>query len=151
MLDDTDRRLLRHLMADPDQPMADLADRAALTPATATRRLDKLTQQGVIKGRHARINWQALGYEVEVSLRITLDKTQPRAFDEFIEAAREVPEVTEIQTFLGRVDTRLVVIARDMAHYQTIYRDRILTLPHIADIEALMQIATIKTDAALPL
>ena len=42
-------------------------------------------------------------------------------------------------------------IARDMAHYQTIYRDRILTLPHISDIEALMQIATIKPDAALPL
>jgi Lrp/AsnC family transcriptional regulator len=31
-----------------------------------------------------------------------------------------------------------------MAHYQEIYRDRILTLPHIADIEALMQVATIK-------
>ena len=105
----------------------------------------------MIKGRHARINWQALGYEVEVSLRVTLDKTQPRAFDEFSVAARKVPEVTEIQTFLGRVDTRLVVIARDMAHYQTIYRDRILTLPHIADIEALMQVAAIKTDAALPL
>lgn len=151
MLDDTDRRLLRQLMADPDQPTAELAERAGMTAATAGRRLEKLTVQGIIKGRHARINWQALGYEVEVSLRITLDKTQPRAFDEFMEAARNVPEVTELQTFLGRVDTRLVVIARDMAHYQSIYRERILTLPHIADIEALMQVATIKTDAALPL
>jgi Lrp/AsnC family transcriptional regulator len=33
-----------------------------------------------------------------------------------------VPEVLEIQTFLGRVDVRLSVIARDMAHYQEIYR-----------------------------
>ncbi len=151
MLNDSDRRLLRHLLADPDQPMSDLAERAGMTAATAARRLDRLASDGVIKGRHARINWQALGYEVEVSLRVTLDKTQPRAFDEFSVAARKVPEVTEIQTFLGRVDTRLVVIARDMAHYQTIYRDRILTLPHIADIEALMQVAAIKTDAALPL
>jgi Lrp/AsnC family transcriptional regulator len=67
--------------------------------------------------------------QVEVSLRITLDKTNPRAFDEFIAAARLVPEVLEIQTFLGRVDVRLNVIARDMAHYQQIYRDRILPLP----------------------
>jgi Lrp/AsnC family transcriptional regulator len=88
---------------------------------------------------------------VEVSLRLTLDKTEPRAFDEFIAAAREVPEVTEIQTFLGRVDARLAVIARTMAHYQDIYRDRILTLPHIADIEALMQVATIKDRQTLPL
>ncbi len=57
----------------------------------------------------------------------------------------------EIQTFLGRVDVRLSVIARDMAHYQQIYRARILTLPHIADIEALMHVARIKSDEALPL
>ena len=62
-----------------------------------------------------------------------------------------MPEVIEIQTFLGRVDVRLNVIARDMGHYQHIYRSRILTLPHIADIEALMHVATIKETAQLPL
>jgi Lrp/AsnC family transcriptional regulator len=43
------------------------------------------------------------------------------------------------------------VIARDMGHYQHIYRDQILTLPHIADIEALMHVSRIKRDEALPL
>ena len=86
-----------------------------------------------------------------MSLRFTLDKTNARAFDEFLAAAREVPEVIEIQTFLGRVDVRLEVIARDMAHYQQVYRDRILALPHIADIEALMLIATVKDGGGLPL
>ena len=38
-----------------------------------------------------------------------------------------------------------------MAHYQEIYRSRILTLPHIADIEALMLVAQIKTEETLPL
>ena len=97
------------------------------------------------------IDWRALGYEVEVSLRIALDKTQPRAFDEFTAAARQVPEVLEIQSFLGRVDLRLSVIARDMAHYQALYRSAILTLPHIADIDALMLVARIKSDEVLPL
>jgi Lrp/AsnC family transcriptional regulator len=105
---------------------------------------------GVIQGQEAVIDWAALGYAVEVSLRITLDKTQARAFDEFTAAAREVAEVIEIQTFLGRVDVRLSVLARDMAHYQQVYRDRILTLPHIADIEALMHIARVKRDEVLP-
>ena len=100
---------------------------------------------------HADIDWRALGYEVEVSLRVTLDKTDPNAFDRFLDAARGVPEVVEIQTFLGRVDVRLSVLARDMAQYQEIYRDRILTLPHIADIEALMQVAAIKTGQGLPI
>ena len=85
-----------------------------------------------------------MGWAVEVSLRFTLDKTNPRAFDEFVAALRQVPEVIEIQSFLGSVDWRASVIARDMAHWQQVYRDRILTLPHIAELDALMLVATIK-------
>ena len=151
MLDDIDRRLLRYWQADPDLSPADLAEKGGMTAGTTARRLGRMQEIGVIEGIGAVIDWTALGYAVEVSLRITLDKTQPRAFDEFIEAARLVPEVTEIQTFLGRVDVRLNIIARDMAHYQHIYRQHVLVLPHIADIEALMQIARIKGEEALPL
>jgi Lrp/AsnC family transcriptional regulator len=150
MLDDSDRRLLRQYQHSPDLGPADLAERAGLAPATCARRLERLRAAGIIRGNRAVIDWRVLGYEVEVSLRITLDKTQARAFDEFLDRAREVPEVMEIQTFLGRVDLRLSVIARDMAHYQQIYRSAILTLPHIADIEALMHVARIKSDEGLP-
>ena len=150
MLDDMDRRILRHLQADPALPNADLADLCGLSAASCWRRVEKMQAKGIILGQEAVIDWRALGYEVEVSLRITVDKTQARAFDECIAAARKVPEVIEIQTFLGRVDLRLSVIARDMAHYQQVYRARILTLPHIADIEALMHVARIKDVEALP-
>ncbi|WP_413864591.1 Lrp/AsnC family transcriptional regulator [Albidovulum sp.] len=150
-IDDTDRRILRQLLADPGLERAELALRAGVTAATCWRRLERLSAAGVIRGRHAVIDWRALGWAVEVSLRFTLDKTHPRAFDEFLDAARKVPEVIEIQTFLGRVDVRLNVIARDMGHYQEIYRDRILTLPHIADIESLMLVSTIKRTGNLPL
>ncbi len=151
MLDDTDRRLLRQMLATPEAGVSDLASRAGLSPAATSRRIDRLKRAGVIRGIHAVIDWRALGYAVEVSLRVTLDKTAPRAFDDFIAAAREIPEVAEIQTFLGRVDLRLSVLARDMGHYQELYRERILTLPHIADIESLMQVATIKASQALPI
>ncbi len=151
MLDDLDRRLLRHLQADPAQSMGALAEAARVPLASAYKRLEKLQTAGVLRGQRAIIDWKALGYDVDVSLRITLDKTNPRAFDEFLAAARDVPEVIEIQTFLGRVDARLKVIARDLGEYQQIYRNSILTLPHMADIEALMQVATIKNSVSLPL
>ncbi len=150
MLDDTDCRILRHMQAEPELPTAELATRAGVSAAVCWRRLEKLRAGGVLLGQEAVINWRALGYAVEVSLRFTLDKTRREAFDEFLSEARKVPEVIEIQTFLGRVDVRLNVLARDMAHYQDLYRTRILTLPHIADIEALMQIATIKSGEVLP-
>lgn len=151
MLDDIDRRLLRYWQAEPSLTPAELADKAGVGIGMVSRRLTRMQETGVIEGLVAVVDWAALGYAVEVSLRVTLDKTVPRAFDDFIEAARDVPEVIEIQTFLGRVDVRLNIIARDMVHYQMIYRERVLTLPHIADIEALMQIARIKEQDLLPL
>lgn len=150
MLDDIDRRILRQFQAEPSLSVSELADRARVTPAMCWRRLENMESNGVILGQEAIIDWAALGYAVEVSLRFTLEKAEPRAFDEFLAEARKVPEVLEIQTFLGRVDVRLSVIAKDLAHYQSLYRDRILTLPHVADIEALMHIARIKSDKVLP-
>jgi Lrp/AsnC family transcriptional regulator len=101
MLNDSDRRLLRHFRTTPTNRL-----RAGRGGGPAAGHLlqaaGAAAGAGVLKGQRATVNWAALGYAVEVSLRITLDKTEPRAFDEFLAAAREVPEVTEIQTFLGR-------------------------------------------------
>ena len=151
MSDTTDRRILRQLLADPAIPNPELAERAGVTPASLWRRLERMRETGVIRAIESRIDWRKLGYEDQVSLRFTLDKTEPRAFDDFMAAARKVPEVTEIQTFLGSVDLRLSVIARDMAHWQQLYRDSILTLPHVSDSDALMLVSTIKDVQELPI
>ena len=125
MLDDLDRRILRHWQADAGLTPVDLADLVGLTAGKVARRIARMQEAGIVEGVGMVVDWAALGYTVEVSLRI--------------------------QTFLGRVDVRLSIIARDMGHYQQIYRGGILTLPHIADIEALMHVARIKADEALPL
>jgi len=151
MLDDTDRCILRYWQAEPSLAPGELAQRVGTSPARIARRLARLKDKGITLGVETDINWLALGYAVEVSLRITLDKTVPRAFETFMAQARQVPEVLEIQTFLGRVDVRLRVIARDMGHYQQIYRDHVLALPHIADIEALMHLVRTKSDQGLPI
>ncbi|MGJ8604147.1 MAG: Lrp/AsnC family transcriptional regulator [Marivita sp.] len=151
MLDDTDKRILRRFQTDPTLPIAELAHLAGVSTATCARRLQRMREAGILRAVTTVIDWAALGYSVEVSLRVQLDKTQPRAFDEFLAAARSVPEVIEAQTFLGQVDARLSVIARDMPHYQQVYRDKLLTLPHIADVEALMHVARVKFDETLPI
>lgn len=151
MPDPTDRRILRQLLADSAAANATLAERAGVTAASLWRRMERMREAGVLRGVQARIDWRAMGWAVEVSLRFTLDKTNPRAFDEFVAALRQVPEVIEIQSFLGSVDWRASVIARDMAHWQQVYRDRILTLPHIAELDALMLVATIKDSEDLAL
>lgn len=150
MLDDTDRRILRYMQSDPAASVATIAERAGLSHAPCWRRIARMERDGVILGRRALIDRRRLGWEVEVFLRITLDKTARNAFDTFIAEARKIPEVTAIQTLLGRVDIRMDVQARDLAHYQQIYRDRIMALPHILDMESLMLVAELKNTDAVP-
>ena len=151
MLKDLDARILRIYQSDPDIQMAQLASKAGTTPAVLSRRLARLRQNGQIVAKEAIINWQILGYKVEVSLRITLDKTHHSAFDNFLSEARKIEEVIEIQTFLGKVDVRLLLIAKDMDDYQKVYRERILRLPHLLEIEPLMHIARVHNKEVLPI
>jgi Lrp/AsnC family transcriptional regulator len=137
MLDADSRAILRHLQKDPALTVPDLVALTRLSAAKVGRRLDRMTEDGVILGQAVIIDWAALGYAVQVSLRITLDKTVARAFDDFLSAARKLTEVS--------------LVARDLPHYQDIYRNQILTLPHIADIEALMTVAVVKSEKTLPL
>lgn len=149
-LDDLDRRLLRILQEDAGLPVAELADRAGVSAGACWRRIEKMERAGVILGRAVEIDPRALGYEVRVFLRVVLDKSASNAFDAFLAAARALPEVVAIETLLGRVDVRMDVVARDLAHYQEIYRDRILALPHIAEIDALMLVSELKMSERLP-
>ncbi len=150
-IDFIDIKILKMMQADALLSVADIAEKVGVGSASCWRRIGRMEKSGIIKDQVAIIDPKALGLEVEVSLRITLDKTQTDAFDRFIEAARKVKEVNEIQTFLGRVDVRLNILARDMSHYQEIYRSQILLLPHIADIEELMLISNVMSKDGVPL
>ena len=149
-LDDTDRRLLRLMQEDPGLSVAELATRAGVSAGPCWRRIERMEREGIILGREIDIDPRALGYEVRVFLRVVLDKAAGNAFDAFLAAAKALPEVIAIETLLGRVDVRMDVVARDLAHYQEIYRDRILSLPHIAEIDALMLVSELKNSARLP-
>lgn len=150
-VDDVDRKLLRLLQDDATRSVSELATLANMSSGPVWRRLEKLEAAGVVLGRKVEIDYAKLGYTVLVFLRITLDKTQGNAFDEFINEARKIPEVEEIQTLLGRVDIRMDVRARDLKHYQEIYKSRVLALPHITDIEALMLVSEVKNTERLPI
>ena len=150
-LDDTDRRILRALQRDATLTTAELAQTVGLSSTPCWRRIERMERDGVIKGKMVDVDLRKLGYDVTVFLRVRIDKTARGAFEDFIAAAKGVPEILSIQTLLGRVDVRMDVVARSLEHYQEILKTRILDLPHVADVEALMLVSEVKNDESLPL
>jgi len=121
-LDRTDRHLLRLMQEDAARPVADLADAVGVSAGACWRRIERLEAAGIILGRRVRVDLRRLGYEVQVFLRVTLDKTQGNAIDRFMAEARQIPHVLAIETLLGLVDLCLDVIARVLGHYHESYR-----------------------------
>lgn len=150
-IDDMDRRILRTLQRDASLTTAEVAEAVGLSTTPCWRRIERMERDGVIRGRVIDVDLRKLGYDVTVFLRVRIDKTARGAFEEFIAAARRVPEIQSIQTLLGRVDVRMDVVARSLEHYQEILKTSILDLPHIADVEALMLVSEVKNDESLPL
>ena len=135
-LDDTDRRILRALQRDATLTTAEVAEAVGLSTTPCWRRIERMERDGVIQDRIVEVDLRKLGYDVTVFLRVRIDKTARGAFEEFIAAAKRVPEILSIQTLLGRVDVRMDVVARSLEHYQEILKNRILDLPHVADRSA---------------
>ena len=75
-IDDTDRRILRQMLAEPELATSALAARAGVTTATCWRRLEKLRAGGVIKGEQAMIDWRKMGWEGGGKLALYLGQNQ---------------------------------------------------------------------------
>ncbi len=150
-LDDIDRRILRTLQQNATLTTAEIGESVGLSTTPCWRRIERMERDGVILGQSIDVDLRKLGFDVTVFLRVRIDKTVRGAFEEFIAAAKGVPEILSIQTLLGRVDVRMDVVARSLEHYQEILKTRILDLPHVADVEALMLVSEVKNDESLPI
>ena len=135
-LDDTDRAILRALVADVTQSAGALGRALGLSQPAAWRRIRRLEEAGVIAGRRLTLDAEALGFGVTVFLGVKLAAKGRVSLEDFERAATAIPEVQTVQHVLGLYDYRLRVIARDLADFERVLRRRIMTLPGVGNVEA---------------
>lgn len=134
--DATDLALLRALIADGSLTAKEAGERAGVSQPVAWRRIRRLEEAGVIRGRRVRLNREKLGYEVVVFLGVKLAAKGRSRVEEFERAVTAIPEVQLVQHVLGVYDYRLKVVARDLPDFERILRRRIMTLPGIGEVES---------------
>jgi Lrp/AsnC family transcriptional regulator, leucine-responsive regulatory protein len=135
-LDDTDRALLRALVADATQNAGALGRRLGLSQPAAWRRIRRLEEAGVLAGQRVVVDKPALGFGVTVFLGIKLATKGRVSLEDFERAVTAIPEVQVVQHVLGLFDYRLRVVARDIADFERVLRRRIMTLPGVGQVEA---------------
>lgn len=135
-LDDMDRALVRALAEDATQSAGALGRRFGLSQPAAWRRIRKLEEAGVLRGRRLRLNAEKLGFGVTVFLGVKLATKGRVSLEDFERAVSAIPEVQQVEHVLGLYDYRLRVVARDLPDFERVLRRRIMTLPGAGEVEA---------------
>jgi Lrp/AsnC family transcriptional regulator, leucine-responsive regulatory protein len=135
-LDGIDRRILRELGRDARQSAGALGRKLDLSQPAMWRRIKRLQDASILKGRRVRLNHEALGFGVTVFLGVKLATKGRVSLDDFERAVCAIPEVQLVQHVLGLYDYRLRVVARDLPDFERVLRRRIMTLPGVGDVEA---------------
>ena len=135
-LDDTDRAILRVLVADATQSAGAVGRSLGVSQPAAWRRIRRMEEAGILSGRRIDLGADRLGFGVTVFLGVKLATKGRVSLEDFERAATAIPEVQVVQHVLGLYDYRLRVTARDLADFERVLRRRIMTLPGVGNVEA---------------
>lgn len=150
IMDTKDRLILSVLQNDAAIAMHDLADRVALSKTAVWRRVREMEKSGVISGRTTLVDAEAVGYMLTVFALVSTSQHSDEWFARFEQAVNSIPEILEFHRTSGSIDYLLKVVARDVRHYDEIYK-RLIREVDFADISSTFVMETFKSGNRLPL
>ncbi len=128
-IDETDRAILRLIAADASLSLAEIAGKVGLTPTPCWKRIRRMEQAGIIRGRVAVLDAAALGLPVSVFVSVETADHSAAWLARFAEVVAATPEIVDAWRMSGEVDYLLHVVVADIAAYDHFYRRLIDALP----------------------
>ena len=128
-MDRVDREILRLLAADASLSLADIAERVGLTSTPCWKRIRRMEQDGVIRGRVATIDPAKVGLPVSVFVAVETSDHSSDWLRRFAEVVQTMPEIVDAWRMSGDVDYLMHVVVPDIAAYEDFYRRLIGAVP----------------------
>jgi DNA-binding Lrp family transcriptional regulator len=150
-LDTIDRRILRDLQEDGRMTNVELARRAGISAPPCLRRVRALEKAGYIKGYHADLNGEALGYNVTVFAQVGLASQAEQDLKAFEALVASWPEVRECHMLAGETDFLLKIVAHDWDAYQRFLTTKLTAAPNVSHVKSALAIRTAKTVPGVPI
>lgn len=145
-----DLRILRAYQARPEVSMVELSNEVGLSQAPCWRRLRRMDEQGLIRGRANLFYATALGFAVNVFANVRIKQHDEETLEAFEVAVREHPEVVECFSMTGESDYVLRVLARSIEDYERFFKKVMLHLPGVASINSSFAVKPVKMTTAIP-
>lgn len=146
--DDIDRQIL-DLLQESDRPVATLAEEIGLSQTPCWRRIRKLEEAGVIRGRVTLVDPIAAGVGLTVFISVTAPRHEISWLTQFRELIEGIPEVVEAYRLTGSTDYVLKVMVPDIQAYDDVYKSMIAQL-EFSQISASIAMEELKFTTAVP-
>lgn len=150
-LDRIDRRILRDLQDDGRMTNVDLAKRAGISAPPCLRRVRALEETGYIRGYHADINPELMGYGVTVFAQVGLSSQAESDLRKFESLVQSWPLVRECYMLAGETDFLLKIVAEDWDAYQRFLTTQLTAAPTVSHVKSALAIRTSKHQPGVPI
>ena len=124
-IDDIDKRILNLLQADATLPLKYIAEKVHASVATCQRRIQMMTETGVITRQVVIVNPTELGFDLTAFVLIEMEKQNNALQDGFERLMNRIPNVMSCYEISGDYDFLLLVHAKNMAEYHRFTRDNL--------------------------
>ncbi|OEC35388.1 Lrp/AsnC family transcriptional regulator [Pseudomonas cuatrocienegasensis] len=149
-MDKFDRQILDILQRDCTQAVSEIAEQIALGTTACWRRIQKLEEAGVIRGRVALLEPKQLNVGVNVFVSIRTSQHNSAWLEQFHQQVAAIAEVVEFYRMAGDTDYLLRLTVPDIAAYDAVYK-RLIEIPGLSDISSSFAMEQIKCTTQLPL
>lgn len=150
MLDEIDRLILRTLQDDGRITNVALAAKADLTAPPCLRRVRALEESGIIRGYHAELDAERLGYGITVFALVSLKSQAEEDLRAFEAHVMELPQVRECHMLNGEIDFILKIVSHDLQEFQKFLTAKLTTAPNVAGVKTSLTIRTSKSVPGVP-
>lgn len=149
--DGVDRAIVGRLQRDGRIPNVDLAEAVSLSPSACLRRVKALEGDGIIAGYRAEVDPARAGLGLTVFLELQVDTHTRETSTQVEEALTAIPAIVACHIVSGDADFFVEAAVPDLAAYEKLLIDKILTIPSITNAKSTFVIRTGLSRGPLPL
>lgn len=150
-LDGIDKRILRDLQNDGRVTNVELAERAGISAPPCLRRVRALEGEGYIRGYHAELSPEKLGFTVIIFAFVGLSSQAENDLVAFEQMIEEWDEVRECHMLSGETDFLLKIVSKDWDTFQRFLTTKLTPAPNVSNVKTALAFRTKKYKPGVPI